>query len=468
MKVSELLEENAKLLNRVNELEIQVEKLKLEKNSIQDKLNKLTELNKLNEVNDLNKVIELKELNESQSDQNDDNGKEKGLKLKEYLRYGRQLILPDFGISGQIKIKNSSILVVGAGGLGAPTSIYLAAAGVGTIGIIDYDDVEISNLHRQIIHNESRVGISKVQSAKMTIEGLNSDCNCIAYNMVLDSSNALDIIKKYDIVIDATDNVATRYLLNDACVLSGKPLVSGSALRMEGQLVIYNYRGGPCFRCLFPKPPPPEAVMNCSDNGVLGVVPGVIGCLQALQAIKIIADIRDDGSFNDLLLFSATSYTIFKSIRLRPRKSNCAICGENPTIKTLQDYIQFCGSGPLDKSPPVKLLKEDRRIDPKTYNEICLKKIPHLLIDVREPVQYDICSLPDSWNIPLRELSDKLEDVQKRLTSSTTSIYVVCRYGNDSQLGVDILKNITKGEVKDIIGGLHKWALDIDHDFPIY
>ncbi|CAG8483626.1 6806_t:CDS:10 [Cetraspora pellucida] len=348
------------------------------------------------------------------------------LSLEEYLRYGRQLILPGFGISGQLKLKNKSILIVGAGGLGAPAAIYLAAAGVGKLGIIDYDSVESSNLQRQIIHNESRT------------------------------------------VIDATDNVATRYLLNDACVLTGKPLVSGSALRMDGQLTVYNYRGGPCYRCLFPKPPPPESILNCDDGGVLGVVTGVIGCLQALQAIKIAADMNDDGTSHSLLIFSANSNPLFRSIKLRSKKPDCVICSDHPTITTLQDYVQFCGSGALDKSPSVKLLGDDERIDPKSYYALRTKCIPHVLVDVREPVQFDICNLPGSLNIPLNELPRKVDLIQQSLPSTAAPVYIICRRGNDSQLAVQTLKKVLQGEIKDVVGGLYRWAKDVDREFPIY
>ncbi|CAI2175944.1 18088_t:CDS:2 [Funneliformis geosporum] len=409
----------------------------------------LTELNsRLKEENELLK-IRVKELEEklehnskiSEPTKSDKvpakaNLKNNDLSLDEYTRYGRQLILPGFGKSGQLKLKNTSILIVGAGGLGAPVAIYLAAAGVGKLGIIDYDTVEKSNLQRQVIHNESREGVSKAQSARMTIEELNSLCQCVAYDILLDSSNALEIIEKYDIVIDATDNVATRYLLNDACVMAGIPLVSGSALRMDGQLTIYNYKGGPCYRCLFPKPPPPESVLNCSDGGVLGVVTGVIGCLQALQAIKIATDMN--GGPHNLLIFSATSYPLFRSMKLRPKKEDCALCGERPSITELIDYVQFCGSGALDKSPTVNVLGYEDRIEPK----------------VRK-------NLPNSINIPLNDLPNKIEEVKKSLEKLNTP-------GNDSQHAVNILKNVLKGEIKDIIGGLYKWSLDVDQEFPIY
>ncbi|CAG8562448.1 3451_t:CDS:10 [Paraglomus brasilianum] len=399
------------------------------------------------------------------------------LSLPEYLRYGRQLILPGFGLPAQLKLRSVSILIVGAGGLGAPAAMYLAAAGVGHLGIVDYDNVETSNLQRQVIHSEFRQGLSKAYSAKMSVERYShrfltpdKDVNhmCIAYNILLDSSNALKIIKAYDIIVDATDNVATRYLLNDACVITGKPLVSGSALRMDGQLTVYNYKNGPCYRCLFPKPPPPETVVNCSDGGVLGAVTGVIGSLQALLAIKIAVGMDDPSEPHNLLIFSANSYPPFRSIKLRGRKKECAICGDNPTIKELQDYVQFCGSGALDKSPETMLLTPEERIDPKTYHSYKEQNIPHLLLDIRDETQFGICSLPESLNIPLSELPRRIDEVKNALPSLKTPVYVICRRGNDSQPAVRILKEKLQGTVKDIIGGLHRWATDVDESFPIY
>ncbi|GBB86036.1 hypothetical protein RclHR1_12490003 [Rhizophagus clarus] len=456
--------ENQELIVLVSRLKKENEQLRIRVKELEEKLN-----NKQNSLLNSNTNSKLKESTLQKTETFDKAPPiYKDLTLAEYMLYGRQLILSDFGKSGQLKLKNTSILIVGAGGLGAPAAIYLAAAGVGKLGIVDYDKVERSNLHRQIIHNELREGISKAQSAKMTIEELNSLCNCVAYEILLESSNALEIVQKYDIVIDATDNVATRYLLNDACVLSGKPLISGGALRMDGQLTVYNYKRGPCYRCLFPKPPPPESILNCADGGILGVVTGVIGCLQALQAIKIATE--NDESPNNLLIFSATSYPLFRSIKLRSKKKDCALCGDHPSITRLEDYVQFCGSGATDKSPSVKALGHEDRIEPKIYHNL-RNKTPHVLIDVRETVQYDICSLPNSINIPLKDLPDRIGEVKNLLETPNTPVYVICRLGNDSQHAVNILKTHLKSElkeVKDIIGGLHKWSIEVDQEFPIY
>ncbi|KAG2173308.1 hypothetical protein INT43_004682 [Umbelopsis isabellina] len=392
----------------------------------------------------------------------------------EIKRFGRQLILPDVGITGQKKLRNTSMLVVGAGGLGSPICLYLGGAGVGRIGIVDHDEVDISNLHRQVIHTENGVGVNKAHSAAESIRSINSHCEVIAYDKVLDSSNAMDIIPNYDIVLDATDNVATRYLLNDACVLAGKPLVSGSALRMEGQLTTYNYNGGPCYRCLYPTPPPPETVTNCADGGVLGAIPGVIGCLQALQAIKICIGLADTSFLArdppTLLIFSGASSTLFRTIKLRKRKEDCAVCGENPSITELIDYVQFCGRGATDKDEPLKVLEEQDRIMVEAYQQCLTDKTPHMLLDVREPVQYEICQLPGSYHIPLKQLKKRIDDVKQELESRNlagSDVYVICRLGNDSQLAVRILEE-NGISAKDIVGGLYEWANRVDKEFPMY
>ncbi|KAF8935124.1 Molybdenum cofactor synthesis protein 3 [Haplosporangium gracile] len=388
----------------------------------------------------------------------------------EIARYGRQLILPDFGIQAQMDLRNCSMLVVGAGGLGASCALYLGAAGIGRLGIVDHDTVDISNLHRQVIHNEARQGMSKARSAALSVQLLNPHCEVVAHELVLESSNAQEIINAYDVIIDATDNVATRYLLNDASVLGQKPLVSGSALRLDGQLTIYNYRDGPCYRCLFPTPPPSETVTNCSDGGVLGVVPGIIGCLQALEAIKIATGLNKEDP-PTMTLFSANSSTMFRTIKLRKRKADCIMCGDAPTITKLIDYVRFCGSSATDKTPDLFLIPYNERITCQSYSEVLKNSVPHLLLDVREKVQFDICSLPSSLNIPLKVLPNELEKVKASLEGHTDRpVYVVCRRGNDSQPAVKILQEngITMGEIKDIVGGLERWSNAIDPDFPKY
>ncbi|KAJ1980478.1 hypothetical protein H4R34_002439 [Dimargaris verticillata] len=384
-------------------------------------------------------------------------------------RYSRHLLLPEIGVQGQLKLRNAAVLVVGAGGLGSPCILYLAAMGIGKLGVVDHDVVEISNLQRQIIHTEARglSQVTKADSARQTVAAINSQCAIRAYTCLLDSDNALNILADYDVVVDATDNVPTRYLINDACVLLNKPLVSASAIRLEGQLTVYHYHNSPCYRCLFPTPPPPETVTNCSEGGVLGVVPGVLGTLQALETIKVITG-QKALEPPTLLLFSAFGSPLFRSVKLRTKKDSCAVCGTNPTITQLQDYPQFCGSQPVDTPLSVNVLPVDQRITCQAYQALCTQgSSPHLLLDVRDKVQYDICRLPNAVNIPWQHLRRDLDQLT-RLTATEQPIYVVCRLGNDSQLAVQWLHDQGFTQAKDIIGGLRQWATDVDSDFPVY
>ncbi|XP_072554854.1 adenylyltransferase and sulfurtransferase MOCS3 isoform X2 [Paramormyrops kingsleyae] len=282
------------------------------------------------------------------------------LSNEEIMRYSRQLLLPELGVQGQLLLSRTSVLVVGCGGLGCPLAQYLAAAGIGRLGLLDYDEVELSNLHRQVLHGEDTQGKPKSLSAAQAVGRLNSAVHCVPYHLQLSPDNALRLIQQYDIVADCSDNVPTRYLVNDACVLSGKPLVSASALRMEGQLTVYNYRGGPCYRCLYPVPPPLETVTNCSDGGVLGVVPGIMGCFQALEVLKI-ASGQGSSLGQQLLMFEAQTSRL-RSIRLRSRQTECVVCGDRPTVTELQNYEEFCGSAATDKCRRLTLLSSEQRI----------------------------------------------------------------------------------------------------------
>ncbi|XP_025152981.1 adenylyltransferase and sulfurtransferase MOCS3 isoform X1 [Harpegnathos saltator] len=401
---------------------------------------------------------------------------EYGLSNDEILRYSRQLFLREINVQGQKKIKDSSVLIVGVGGLGCPAALYLACSGVGHIGIVDYDNIELNNLHRQILFMEASIGTAKVTAAAETINRLNSNVKVTPYKIQLDSKNALDIIKNYDIVLDATDNVATRYLLNDACVLSGKPLVSGSALRFEGHLTVFNYNG-PCYRCIFPEPPPPETVTNCGDGGILGAAVGIIGVLQALEALKIMLELPDVTS-ERMLLFDAME-TKFMNVRLRSKNTNCVVCGEHPVIRELIDYEEFCGAKANDKEPNLKLLKKEERITVEEYNRIAKDHLQlHVLIDVRSPEEYQICRLQDSINIPfteinkehnLQQIRDSVKKVQEK--QPIVNLYLLCRRGNDSQKAVQCLKKtFTENtlNIRDIIGGIHAWSNEIDPNFPKY
>ncbi|KAI7902200.1 uncharacterized protein BX663DRAFT_512078 [Cokeromyces recurvatus] len=328
---------------------------------------------------------------------------------EEIFRFGRQLVTPGFGYESQLKLRNTTFLVVGAGGLGSAVTLYLGAAGVGRLGIVDHDTVDTNNLHRQVIHTQARKGVNKAVSATISIKAVYPDADVIPYAYTLDRTNALELIKQYDIIVDATDNIATRYLLSDAAVLAGKPVVSGSALRNDGQLTVYNYKGSPCFRCLHPVPPPPTAVGKCVDHGVLGVVPGIIGTLEAIEAIKVALN-EPSLEKPSFLIFSGMSNPMFRTMRLREKKKDCAICGENPTMTELIDYVQFCQGAANDKVTDEHILRQDERISVQEYCDCRLKD--HLLIDVRPPVQFGICSLPNSVNIPIDQLENKMEQVK--------------------------------------------------------
>lgn len=286
----------------------------------------------------------------------------------------------------------------------------------------------------------------------------------VTHKVLLDSKNALDIFEPYDVIVDATDNVATRYLINDACILLNKPLVSGSALQYEGQLTVYNFNKGPCYRCIFPKPPPPETVQNCGDGGVLGAVTGVIGSLQSMEVIKILLN-RDQVLNGKLLLYDALSCT-FRNIKLRGRRADCSVCGDNPSITRLIDYEQFCGMKATDKDSGLNILNDDERITVEDYAKI---STDHILIDVRSCNEFEICKLENSVNVPIKIiLADKIDSEILDKIRKTTEAFVVCRRGNDSQLAVRHLADKLNIKSKDLIGGLHAWTKQIDSNFPIY
>lgn len=383
-------------------------------------------------------------------------------------RYSRQLILPDFGISGQLKLKNSTVLIVGMGGLGCPAAQYLAGAGCGHLGLVDYDEVERSNLHRQTLHTVTRCGMSKAESARIALLDLNPHCQITCHTRLINRFNALHILRAYDLVLDCTDNVATRYLLNDACVMLRKPLVSGSALKLDGQLTVYNYGvQGPCYRCIYPVPPPPEAVTNCGDGGVLGAVTGTIGAMQALEAMKIIVGMGDVLA-GRLLIFDGSSCQ-FRNIRIRSKRPNCHICSSQPLITELIDYELFCGMHANDKDKSLRLLEPEQRVNVTDYRLLQPKK--HLLIDVRAPAEFEICQLPEAINVPLAQVLDDsyIQQFNQQLESKDFPIVVVCRRGNDSQIAVQHMKNrFPDHSIRDLEGGLHAWTKQIDDSFPIY
>ncbi|EPY88325.1 adenylyltransferase and sulfurtransferase MOCS3 [Camelus ferus] len=403
------------------------------------------------------------------------------LSRDEILRYSRQLVLPELGVQGQLRLATASVLVVGCGGLGCPLAQYLAAAGIGRLGLVDYDVVEVSNLARQVLHGEALAGQAKVFSAAASLRRLNSAVECVPYAQALTPATALDLVRRYDVVADCSDNVPTRYLVNDACVLVGRPLVSASALRFEGQITVYHYGSGPCYRCIFPQPPPAETVTNCADGGVLGVVTGVLGCLQALEVLKIAAGLGPSYS-GSLLLFDALRGH-FRCIQLRRRRPDCAACGERPTVTDLQDYEDFCGSSATDKCRSLQLLTPEERVSVIDYKRLLDSGSPHLLLDVRPQVEVDICRLPHALHIPLKYLERRDVESLKLLgeairvgkqgtqEGASLPIYVICKLGNDSQKAVKILQSLTdlnSVTVQDVVGGLMAWAAKIDGTFPQY
>ncbi|KAG6401307.1 hypothetical protein SASPL_138159 [Salvia splendens] len=399
-------------------------------------------------------------------------------------RYSRQLILPSFGVEAQANLLKSSVLVIGAGGLGSPALLYLAACGVGVcrLGIVDHDVVELNNLHRQIIHTEAFIGRSKVESAAASCRAINSTVQIVEHKEAFRTSNALEIMREYDIVVDATDNVPSRYMINDCCAVLGKflsvtivrilePLISGAALGLEGQLTVYNYNGGPCYRCLFPTPPPSTACQRCADSGVLGVVPGVIGCLQALEAIKV-AGVVGEPLSGRMLLFDALS------ARLRVVRLSLVLAIQYFTWLHLTHESRVLNV--LQSPLKLHLLPAEARITSNEYNERNLKGEPHILVDVRPAHHYKITSLPKSLNIPLASLEGRLSEIATafaREESNTTatgevsrvpSLFVICRRGNDSQTAVELLHKKGFPFAKDIIGGLESWSQEVDPKFPIY
>ena len=374
----------------------------------------------------------------------------------EIRRYSRHLILPEVGLSGQKKICSTSVLCIGAGGLGSPIAMYLAAAGIGKIGIVDFDVVDFTNLQRQIIHSTANVGRPKLDSAKERIAEINPYVQVDTYEVALTSDNALDLFRDYDIIADGTDNFPTRYLVNDACVLMGKPNVYGSIFRFEGQATVFYAKEGPCYRCLYPEPPPPGLVPSCAEGGVLGVLPGIIGVIQAIETVKLILG-KGESLIGRLMLFDALKMK-FRELKLR-KNPDCPICGEHPTVTELIDYEQFCGITPhaevqvgaeFEIAPAELKAKMDRGDD-------------FVLVDVREPEEYAIARIPGSRLIPRATLPERLHDL-----SSADEIIVHCKSGVRSGMAVDFLKQAGYRKVKNLVGGILRWSDDVDPTVPKY
>jgi len=387
------------------------------------------------------------------------------LNKEEIGRYSRHLILPNVGMEGQRKLKAASVLCVGTGGLGSPLALYLAAAGVGRLGLVDFDVVDASNLQRQIIHGTSWVGKSKVESAKARIADLNPNVQVDTYEEPLTSENALRIVEPYDVIVDGTDNFPTRYLVNDACVLLGKPNVYGSIFRFEGQASVFNHEGGPCYRCLYEEPPPPGLVPSCAEGGVLGILPGIIGVIQATEIVKIILGIGDTLS-GRLMLYDALGMS-FRQLKLR-KNPGCVICGDNPTVTELIDYNQFCGVPSMDEGArPTDVTDETEGFARQSVTQIKARLdegwAPFVL-DVRKPHEADIVKLDFAdLLVPHEDVAAHLSEIPR-----DRDILVHCKMGGRSAKASKVLVEAGYRSVTNMEGGITGWAQEIDTGLPTY
>jgi len=374
------------------------------------------------------------------------------LSAEELQRYSRHLIMPEVTADGQRRLKAARVLCIGAGGLGSPAALYLAAAGVGSIGIVDFDDVDLSNLQRQILHGTKDIGRAKLESAQDRLRDINPEIGIELHQCRFSSENAPQIVSKYDIVVDGSDNFATRYLSNDVCVFARKPNVYGSVFRFEGQTTVFApHLGGPCYRCLFPEPPPPDAVPNCAQAGVLGVLPGIIGLLQTIEAIKLIIGIGEP-LVGRLLHFDALKVK-FRELNLR-RDAQCPVCGENPTIFSPIDYEQFCGVQGDDAIPAMSAHELKRKMDAREAFQ---------LIDVRELFEYEIARIDGSKLIPLGEIVERTDELQREQT-----IVVHCHSGGRSAEAVRLLQQRGFNNVYNLKGGIDAWSDEVDPSVPKY
>ena len=379
------------------------------------------------------------------------------LSHEEIRRYSRHLIMPEVGLAGQKKLKAASVLLIGTGGLGSPLGMYLAAAGIGRIGLVDYDVVDPTNLQRQVVHGTASVGKLKVESARARLLDINPDIEVVTYNEPYTSANALEIARPYDVIVDGTDNFPTRYLTNDVAVLLGKPNVYGSIFRFEGQASVFYAKEGPCYRCLFPEPPPPGLVPSCAEGGVLGVLPGTIGTIQATEVVKLILG-AGNTLVGRLLLYDALSMTI-EEVKLR-KNPKCAICGPNPTVTQLIDYEAFCG-----------VPGHDHEVESATQWDITAKELAariqqgnHLrVIDVREPHEWDISHIDGAHLIPLGQLAARMNELD-----SAEEIILHCKTGARSMRALELLYTAGFRKLKNLKGGINAWARDVDPRLPTY
>jgi sulfur-carrier protein adenylyltransferase/sulfurtransferase len=378
------------------------------------------------------------------------------LSKEEVMRYSRHLIMPEVGMDGQLKLKQAKVLCIGTGGLGAPLGLYLAAAGVGRIGLVDFDVVDSTNLQRQVLFGTSDVGRPKITAAADRLRNLNPDIRIDTFETHLSSDNALDIMKDYDIVVDGTDNFPTRYLVNDACVMLGKPNVYGSIFRFEGQITIFGYPDGPCYRCLYPEPPPPGLVPSCAEGGVLGVLPGIVGTIQAAETLKLIIG-KGDPLVGRLLLFDALAMK-FRELKLR-KNPDCPVCGTHPTVTKLIDYAEFCGIRGEEAPVTATNLPE---ITPRELKSRLDRGDDLYILDVREPHEYQICNL-NGHLIPLGELSRRVSELD-----SSREIVAHCRSGKRSADAVEFLQKAGFRKIWNLKGGILAWSDEVDSSVPKY
>lgn len=378
------------------------------------------------------------------------------LSHEEILRYSRHLLIPEIGLDGQKKLKASSTLIIGTGGLGSPVALYLAAAGIGRIGLVDYDVVDASNLQRQIIHSLNTVDMLKTESARARMLGLNPEIQVDVYNEAFTADNAMSIAADYNIIIDCTDNFPTRYLSNDVAVLLDIPNVYGSIYQFDGQASVFYAKEGPCYRCLFPEPPPPGLVPSCSEGGVLGVLPGTIGTIQATETIKMLLGIGSP-LVGKLLLYNALTMS-FDYVKLK-KNPNCKVCGSNPTVTKLIDYEEFCGVSGHDTD---KNMDSDWEITPADLVEQIKLSMPRI-IDVREPHELAISKLPGAENMPLGQLASRISELD-----SAQEMVLICKSGTRSMRALELLLGAGFRKIKNLQGGINAWAKDVDSSLPIY
>ncbi len=382
------------------------------------------------------------------------------LSKEEILRYSRHLIMPEVGMEGQLKLKSAKVLLVGTGGLGAPMALYLTAAGVGTIGLVDFDVVDYTNLQRQVIHGTSDVGKPKIDSAIESMREINPFVTVNRHEVALTSENAMELVKDYDIVADGTDNFPTRYLVNDVCVLLNKPNVYGSIFRFEGQATIFAAEGGPCYRCLYPEPPPPGLVPSCAEGGVLGILPGVVGLIQATEVVKLILG-KGESLVGRLILYDALNMK-FRELKLR-KSAECPICGPNRTIDKLIDYHQFCGVPQHAAAPEAETGVTENEIEVTALKARFDRGEKVNLIDVREAHEFQICRIPGSTLIPLGDLPKRVNELD-----AAGEVVVHCKSGMRSAKAADFLRQSGFKRVLNVKGGILAWSDKVDPSVPKY